>query len=89
MEVSMASVEWRAYRHQTTGYIGRWADWLIILANRVLLWQELARERRHLHSLDDHMLKDMGLSRSDVEREAARPFWDADGLDLRRLGSKA
>jgi uncharacterized protein YjiS (DUF1127 family) len=25
--------------------------------------------------LDDHLLHDIGLSRSDVEREASKPFW--------------
>jgi uncharacterized protein YjiS (DUF1127 family) len=39
------------------------------------LWQERARQRRHLRSLNDHMLKDLGLSRADVEHETAKPFW--------------
>jgi uncharacterized protein YjiS (DUF1127 family) len=39
-------------------------------------WHELARERRQLAELDERMLKDLGLSRADVEREAGRPFWD-------------
>ena len=42
----------------------------------LLRWQELARERRALLRLDDHMLKDIGLSRADAMREAERPFWD-------------
>jgi uncharacterized protein YjiS (DUF1127 family) len=41
----------------------------------MLSWQERARQRDHLHSLDDAMLKDIGLSRADVEREVAKPFW--------------
>jgi len=35
----------------------------------------LDRERRVLHSLDDAMLKDIGLSRADVEAEMSKPFW--------------
>ena len=45
--------------------------WLELL----LQWQERALERHRLESLDDFMLKDIGLSRADVEREAAKPFW--------------
>ena len=34
-----------------------------------------ARQRHHLLQLDDRLLKDVGLTRADVEREAAKPFW--------------
>lgn len=33
------------------------------------------RARVHLQSLDDRMLKDLGLSRADVSRESSKPFW--------------
>lgn len=33
------------------------------------------RQRRHLLQLDDRLLKDIGLTRADVAREAAKPFW--------------
>ena len=35
----------------------------------------LDRERRALQSLDDATLKDIGLSRADVEAETLKPFW--------------
>jgi uncharacterized protein YjiS (DUF1127 family) len=35
----------------------------------------LDRERRALQAMDDAALKDMGLSRTDVEGELAKPFW--------------
>jgi uncharacterized protein YjiS (DUF1127 family) len=41
----------------------------------LLLWQERARQRHHLRELDDRMLRDLGLSRADIEREATKPFW--------------
>lgn len=36
---------------------------------------ETYRQRRALAALDDHMLKDIGLTRCDVEAEVSRPFW--------------
>jgi uncharacterized protein YjiS (DUF1127 family) len=41
----------------------------------VLTWHERARQRRQLRSLGTHMLRDIGLSRADVEGEAGKPFW--------------
>ena len=38
-------------------------------------WKVRAFDRRHLESLDDHVLCDMGLKRLAVEREARKPFW--------------
>ncbi|MAC76608.1 MAG: hypothetical protein CML66_00900 [Rhodobacteraceae bacterium] len=37
----------------------------------------LWRQRRQLAQLDDRALNDIGISRSEAEREAARLFWDA------------
>ena len=45
------------------------------LARTLLLWHERARQRRHLQSLSDHMLRDIGLTRADVLAEADKPFW--------------
>jgi len=42
-----------------------------------LLWQARTAERTHLASLPDYLLRDMGLSREQVELEAAKPFWKA------------
>lgn len=41
----------------------------------VLEWQERARQRRHLSELDERMLQDIGVTRADVDRETAKPFW--------------
>jgi uncharacterized protein YjiS (DUF1127 family) len=38
-------------------------------------WHERARQRRSLWTLDDCMLKDIGISRTDAELEANKPFW--------------
>lgn len=39
------------------------------------IWQARSRQRKHLASLDDRMLKDIGLTADDVRRECAKPFW--------------
>lgn len=39
------------------------------------LWAERSADRRHLADLDDHLLKDIGLNRADVEAINRRPFW--------------
>jgi uncharacterized protein YjiS (DUF1127 family) len=44
--------------------------------NKVRLWREIARERRELRRLSEYIAKDIGISRSELEREADRPFWD-------------
>ena len=38
-------------------------------------WRARARERRHLSTLSDFMLKDIGVSRADASREFEKPFW--------------
>lgn len=53
--------------------------WLLAGCSRLAGWylehRQLARERRHLACFDEHMLKDIGLSRADVEQEIAKGFW--------------
>jgi uncharacterized protein YjiS (DUF1127 family) len=43
----------------------------------LLTWHDRSRQRRHLRSLSNHMLHDIGVSRADVEGEATKPFWRA------------
>ena len=45
------------------------------LLSRFLGWRERTRSRHLLLQLDDRMLRDVGLSRSDVDRECAKHFW--------------
>ena len=43
----------------------------------LLLWQRRANERHALAHLDDRMLRDLGLSRSEIAWESRKPFWRA------------
>ncbi|QFS82701.1 hypothetical protein FIU97_07805 [Roseivivax sp. THAF40] len=45
------------------------------VAVAMTVWSERARTRHHLGQLDDHLLRDIGVSRSSAEAEARRPFW--------------
>ncbi len=45
--------------------------------NTVGEWIERSRSRRVLASLDDRLLGDLGLSRTQADTEARRPFWRA------------
>lgn len=38
-------------------------------------WNERSRQRRHLLELSDHLLRDIGVTRAEVEAEASKPFW--------------
>ncbi|MFQ5546247.1 MAG: DUF1127 domain-containing protein [Acidiferrobacterales bacterium] len=45
------------------------------LIDMLSAWHERAHQRRALLTLDDCMLKDIGISRTDAELEANKPFW--------------
>ncbi len=39
------------------------------------IWLARSKQRRQLARLCDTMLKDIGISRSDADAEASKPFW--------------
>jgi len=45
------------------------------MARTLRLWRARSRERQQLAAIDGRDLRDAGLSRYDVERELAKPFW--------------
>jgi uncharacterized protein YjiS (DUF1127 family) len=45
------------------------------LVASVLAYYDRAQQRRALLGLDDRMLKDIGLTRADVDGETRKPFW--------------
>lgn len=44
-------------------------------ADTLIAWLQRDRDRRALMALDDRLLKDIGVSRRDVDAEIAKPFW--------------
>ncbi|WP_447592295.1 DUF1127 domain-containing protein [Aquipseudomonas campi] len=66
----------------STGYAGvgagteRGLQPVVVLWRQLRRWWQLAEQRRRLAALDERALKDIGLSRADVEQESRRPFWD-------------
>ena len=50
------------------GLIGR-------MVATIRLWRRRVRSRQQLRDLNDHSLKDIGLSRDAVAYEVAKPFW--------------
>ena len=59
---------WTRFVHAVDGKLGSLADTL-------LTWQARHRDRMHLMSLDDRLLRDIGISYADVDHEASKPFW--------------
>ena len=47
---------------------------LIPIANKLLGWIEISKQRKVLRELTDHQLKDIGVSRKEAMREAGRSF---------------
>jgi uncharacterized protein YjiS (DUF1127 family) len=48
---------------------------LVAFVETVLAWQERARERHTLAVMDDRLLRDMGITRAEVDTEIHKPFW--------------
>lgn len=68
---------WSLALESTGRLVGRW-----------LRARELARQRWELLELDAHLLKDIGISRADAVREAARSNWDDPLATPRRPGPR-
>jgi uncharacterized protein YjiS (DUF1127 family) len=45
------------------------------MAQMVWAWIMRVESRRALSMLSDHALRDIGLTRADIERELLKPFW--------------
>jgi uncharacterized protein YjiS (DUF1127 family) len=53
------------------------ASWIDTASQLLARWFDAARSRQTLDGLDDHMLRDIGLTRAEAQREASKFFWQA------------
>ncbi|TDQ80512.1 uncharacterized protein DUF1127 [Dongia mobilis] len=67
----MLSAPYGLFRSITAAF----AETAEAVVNSGLAMMERRRQRHALARLDEHLLKDIGLTACDVERETSRPFW--------------
>jgi uncharacterized protein YjiS (DUF1127 family) len=60
---------------RSDGARARRVPWLAVARQCMSGWRERSRSRRSLRDLDERMLRDIGLTPADVERECRKPFW--------------
>ncbi len=66
----------QAYSHEPTqGFAERLIAGAVAVFDLLIEWQARENQRRHLMTLDERLLRDIGTSRADAEREFAKPFW--------------
>jgi uncharacterized protein YjiS (DUF1127 family) len=59
-------------RHAALDALSDATDWVL---GTLREWRRRSRDRAQLTVLDDRMLRDIGLTRSDAEFLANKPFW--------------
>ena len=73
----MVAIHWHANRgrpRQRHGVLALGDAWDHVAAS-LGEWRRRSRERAELGALDDRMLKDIGLTRTDAEFLSNKPFW--------------
>lgn len=68
---------WRSFSAPTAGRTGARRGLVASLLGQIAAIWRTSRDRQILARLPDSMLSDIGLSRSDIERELARPAWSS------------
>ena len=58
-----------------TGLLGLVRRRVAITSRYVVVWARRRRQRQQLKDLDDHLLRDIGISRAQADREMRKPFW--------------
>ncbi len=52
-----------------------WRDTARATLRLIALWRERAQQRQALASLDERLLRDIGITRSQAALECNKPFW--------------
>jgi uncharacterized protein YjiS (DUF1127 family) len=70
---------WEPRSIEPARYLGqRVTDAAVAVVRQIRAWRERARSRHALLGLDDHMLRDLGISRATAEFKGSQPFWRED-----------
>ena len=70
-----AHSSWRPRRPRFSLY-GLPSFHIVVSGSRLIAtWIERTRQRYALAGLDDHMLRDIGITRVEAARESGKPFW--------------
>ena len=59
----------------SVGFAARLWRWAVAVVAMMDAWGARVRQRRHLRTLDDHMLRDIGLTRGEVIFESRKLPW--------------
>ena len=73
MQAKTVNTTWVRLFEALPSNSGRWVK----IYEVFLEWQKRIKDRAALGSLDDRMLKDIGISRAAAWSEARKPFWKA------------
>lgn len=77
-DVAVPPSSMQAIRHDAVRGSARTSQrWLRRALDLLSSWQERARGRYQLTHVDDHLLRDIGKTRTDIALEIQRPFWRA------------
>lgn len=71
----MTTMELRKSGVAAASATGSFLSLLRGLVEQLFVWQERWEQRERLSGLDEHILRDIGLSRADALRESDKPFW--------------
>jgi uncharacterized protein YjiS (DUF1127 family) len=52
-----------------------WRDIAHAALRLIATWRARSRQRQALASLDDRLLRDIGITRGQAEHECSKPFW--------------
>ncbi len=57
-------------------WLGRTSMRLVEVVSHLQLLDDIRRERQVLATLDDRILRDLGIDRATARHESSRPWWD-------------